>query len=141
MNNGHATKQQLTFTAPPSVQRAKVLPRVDYTFTPERLDEIKHQNNHLLLKLVEINNRSLPQNQKKTQRKPKKLPCMVAPAAINRKLQNQRIQQENMEIYERLQAVKPSKDLAIKTMLKHSDKQSAYQKICSKFHPQQDFQF
>eukprot|EP01024_Parvocaulis_polyphysoides_P031934 TRINITY_DN28749_c0_g1_i1.p1 TRINITY_DN28749_c0_g1~~TRINITY_DN28749_c0_g1_i1.p1 ORF type:complete len:194 (-),score=17.97 TRINITY_DN28749_c0_g1_i1:188-769(-) len=136
-------KYQLTFTAPPDVSRAKLLPKVDYTFNDDRLGEIKQENNHLLLKLVEINNRSLPQNQSKgkgvKQNGSRSLPCAVAPASLNRKLHSKRIVSENMALYQRLQAVKPTNYLSRKQMDKHCQLQQKYQKICTKFHPKQEF--
>ncbi|KAK9804270.1 hypothetical protein WJX72_004196 [[Myrmecia] bisecta] len=112
-----ARLKALTFSSPPYVPRAKRLARHDYSHTERRLREIQKENEILVARLSKITKQKV----KPVVAEPETASSQaasVASAAINRKKHASAITAENYAIFQRLQAVRPSRDTSRHALLK-----------------------
>mmetsp|Transcript_12556 Transcript_12556/g.22457 ORF Transcript_12556/g.22457 Transcript_12556/m.22457 type:complete len:300 (-) Transcript_12556:1098-1997(-) len=105
--------RSLTFTGPPTNHRAKPHSRSDFSHNAFETLKITNDNIKLCNRLVEIS-KAPPALQAITRLTDSGhlAPSNVAAATINRSKANDLIAQENLRLYKRLQAVKPSKDIS-----------------------------
>mmetsp|Transcript_8062 Transcript_8062/g.26787 ORF Transcript_8062/g.26787 Transcript_8062/m.26787 type:complete len:207 (+) Transcript_8062:53-673(+) len=104
-------KQKRTFTSAPETHQARRREKAHYTWDNTRLTEIDRANRVLADKVARIHTRpaSKQQRELETAMVPAHLKvASVAPSEINRRKNNDKIASENMALFHRLQAVKPT---------------------------------
>jgi hypothetical protein len=131
--------QKLTFTAAPKVPRARPQARADFTHDPNKLRQISLENSKLVEKIAKISARGtgnadlgLPAEKKPDAIVPQHLKvAMTSSAAVNRRKAYDKIAHENMAMYNRLQAIKPSGDISRKKLEEEHKKNLEYKRNCS----------
>ncbi|CAD5121611.1 DgyrCDS10108 [Dimorphilus gyrociliatus] len=94
-----------------------VVPDKNYSFNNIRLDEINSENERLLRKLMEQNKR--PKSATKAQSKKQKAVMRMTPSAVNRKKEQERIEQENWALLKRLERAKATRGLQRDALMKN----------------------
>eukprot|EP00878_Enallax_costatus_P016102 GHUV01016884.1.p1 GENE.GHUV01016884.1~~GHUV01016884.1.p1 ORF type:complete len:404 (+),score=126.99 GHUV01016884.1:738-1949(+) len=137
-SHGHATgthtgspKKGLTFSGAPYVPKAKPYARAEYSHSNNRLVKIAHDNQKLVERLTEISRKDPSWSQDLT----KTAPGNIASSAVNRRKAATTIAQENHALYQRLVAIKPSKDISRDTLEGEHRKNEAYRHNCATFKP------
>eukprot|EP00197_Chlamydomonas_leiostraca_P002734 CAMPEP_0202859376 /NCGR_PEP_ID=MMETSP1391-20130828/1517_1 /ASSEMBLY_ACC=CAM_ASM_000867 /TAXON_ID=1034604 /ORGANISM="Chlamydomonas leiostraca, Strain SAG 11-49" /LENGTH=346 /DNA_ID=CAMNT_0049538403 /DNA_START=54 /DNA_END=1094 /DNA_ORIENTATION=+ len=129
---GSQPSSKLTFTGPPDASTAKKQVRADYSHSNYQVMKITSENNKLCQRLLEIS--SSPAKGAPGGPAPKQ-PVAVghSAATVNRRRREDKIAQENLAIYKRLQAIKPSKDVSRETLSKEFKAQQDYGRNARKF--------
>ncbi|GLI65157.1 hypothetical protein VaNZ11_008609 [Volvox africanus] len=125
-------KVKLTFTGPPNTQRAAPTVKPDYSHSNYEVNKINSDNVKLCNRLVEISrappnpayNNALSVGSAAVTGK--LAPANVAAATVNRHRKEDEIAQENLALYKRLQAVKPSSSVNREVLNKEFVKTQAY---------------
>ncbi|GIL67794.1 hypothetical protein Vafri_21070 [Volvox africanus] len=125
-------KVKLTFTGPPNTQRAAPTVKPDYSHSNYEVNKINSDNVKLCNRLVEISrappnpayNNALSVGSAVVTGK--LAPANVAAATVNRHRKEDKIAQENLALYKRLQAVKPSPSVNRDVLNKEFVKTQAY---------------
>lgn len=134
-----STKPQpkLTFSAAPYVPRAKPYAKANYSHDGNRLMDISNENEKLCSKLMQISKTTSTTTYSTVSvgSGGKLLPCNVAAASVNRRKEEDKTAQDNLNMYKRLQSVKPSKDISRNKLAEEYKKTQEYSKNCSKFRP------
>ncbi|EFJ43982.1 hypothetical protein VOLCADRAFT_106604 [Volvox carteri f. nagariensis] len=125
-------KVKLTFTGPPNTQRAAPTVKPDYSHSKYEVKKINSDNIKLCNRLVEISrappnpayNNALSVGSAVVTGK--LAPANVAAATVNRHRKEDKIAQENLALYKRLQAVKPSPTINREVLNKDYAKTVAY---------------
>lgn len=133
-----SAKGKFTFSGAPHTNMAKKYERSDYSHSQYEVMKITADNNKLCKKLLEIssgprsNQFSNPPLQGANG---KPAPAYTSPAAVNRRKKEDLIAQENLALYKRLQAVKPSKEIRREALAKDFEAQQAYGVNARKYRP------
>uniref|UniRef100_A0A383WPK5 Uncharacterized protein n=1 Tax=Tetradesmus obliquus TaxID=3088 RepID=A0A383WPK5_TETOB len=122
---------KLTFSGPPYVPKAKPYQRADYSHSTVKLMKIAHDNQVLVKRLTSISHKdpSWVKDLGKT------ASCNVASSAVNRRKAASTIAQENHALYQRLVAIRPSKDISRETLAAEARRNEAYRANCATFKP------
>mmetsp|Transcript_9209 Transcript_9209/g.26368 ORF Transcript_9209/g.26368 Transcript_9209/m.26368 type:complete len:172 (+) Transcript_9209:59-574(+) len=122
---------KLTFSSAPTVPRAKQAPRADFTHNSNKLREIGYENSILVEKIAKISARGAqPKVQDPVMAEHMKV-AAVSSAAINRRKAYDKIAEENLKMYNRLQRIKPSADTERKTLAAAHKQNEEYKRNCS----------
>ncbi|CAG9462250.1 unnamed protein product [Pedinophyceae sp. YPF-701] len=125
-----------TFTAAPNVPFPNRHARENHSFLPHDLEEINRANKALVDRISEISTRPGEFAKiKSTARGPKE-----SSQAINRRKQAEKIAQENLAMFKRLQATKPSADLNRKKLAADAAKNAYISRNMQKTKPKPDWQ-
>jgi hypothetical protein len=125
-------KGNLTFSGPPNTNKARVTPRDDYSHNSFQLTQMEIENEKLCERLVKISAAPVsttyvaPPSVGIIAPGGKMQPANVAAASINRRKKEDKIAQENLALYKRLQAVKPSKDTSREVLNADFNKSQIY---------------
>ena len=125
LEGGHG---KLTFTSKPQNNTARKFLNPDYshnTFQKRQIEEDNEKIGKRLLEIVTTGPLAV-----------ETAPMPQSSAAINRRKQEQKIAQENLRFYKKLQAVKPTPNISRDTHAKHHQAQTAYGENARKFRPQ-----
>lgn len=98
-----------TFTSRPCHGLPRSCNKADFTHNPARLVDIATETRSLVHRLESVYSRPVGQALA-TKSPPRGKPCNEAPTGRNRKLFSERVAEENLRIYHRLQKIKPSRD-------------------------------
>lgn len=132
---------KLTFTGPPDAGRARPAVRADFSHTSFQTNKIHSDNMKLCSKLVEISkappSAAFTGSHSVGAAAPgtKLQPANISAAAVNRHRKEDKIAQENLALYKRLQAVKASKDVNRDVLTKEFKAQQTYGANVRKFKP------
>ncbi|WIA30602.1 hypothetical protein OEZ86_000682 [Tetradesmus obliquus] len=110
---------------------AKPYQRADYSHSTVKLMKIAHDNQVLVKRLTSISHKdpSWVKDLGKT------ASCNVASSAVNRRKAASTIAQENHALYQRLVAIRPSKDISRETLAAEARRNEAYRANCATFKP------
>ena len=128
-----------TFSASPNAGRARVLARNDFSHNSFEAMKISADNNKLCKRLLEISSTTKPspefQNNMSVASAAigKLAPGNVSAAGINRRKKEDSIAMENLAIYQRLQAVRPTSDVARDSLTKAFIQNKTYGNNVRKF--------
>jgi len=124
--------RRLTFTKTPVVPRAKPQQRSDFTHSPNQLRKIGHENSILVDKIAKISARGKESPKMVEPTSPDKLKvASVSSAAVNRKKTYDKIAEENLKMYNRLQQIKPSAEIQRKNLDAAHKQNIEYRRNCS----------
>ncbi|KAF6257473.1 hypothetical protein COO60DRAFT_1701845 [Scenedesmus sp. NREL 46B-D3] len=121
----------LTFSGPPYVPKAKAYQRADYSHSTTKLMKIAHDNQLLVKRLTSISHKG-PNWVKDLG---KTASCNVSSSAVNRRKAAFTIAQENHALYQRLVAIRPSKDISKETLEAEHRRNEGYRVNCANFKP------
>lgn len=122
----------LTFSKPPYTVKAKPYGRIDYSHSKNRLMKIAHDN-QLLVDHLTVISKAVPSVTKDAAAPP--APGNTASAAVNRRRKAKTIAQENHALYQRLVAIRPSKDISRDTLEAGYRQNEIYRDNCTQFKP------
>ncbi len=130
--------RDLTFSsAPAHASRAAPMPRASYSHTRAESERIHAENGKLGRRIEEIGSRRPEQGLAPAAGGGGRLAVHPPPpgesrAAATRRRQEQRVAQENLALFKRLQSVKPSTDVSREALSKHATAQRAHERIASR---------
>ena len=103
--------------------------RADFSQSNARLLKIAHDNELLVKRLTEIS-RQAPACRGAA---PRPAPCITASAAVNRRRGAAAVAAQNLALYQRLVAIRPSKDISRDTLGAAAAAAERYRANCSQF--------
>jgi len=122
--------KKFSFTACPNSHTARPHARADFSHSSFETRKITEDNGKLCKRLMEISTTNTGQFANNMcsggGASAGKIPANMAAAAVNRRKSETKIAQENLAIYKRLQAIKPSKDISRNTLGKDFEKSRGY---------------
>ncbi|XP_075265000.1 uncharacterized protein LOC142357226 [Convolutriloba macropyga] len=128
---------KLTFSSAPVVPRAKQNPRADFTHNSNKLREIGYENSILVDKIAKISARGTQAKAQDPVMSEHLKVASVSSAAINRRKAYDKIAEENLKMYNRLQRIKPSADTERKQLAAAHKQNEEYKRNCSVHHRSQ----
>ncbi|PNH00836.1 hypothetical protein TSOC_013318, partial [Tetrabaena socialis] len=135
------SKVKLTFTGPPDAGRARPNAKPDFSHTKFEVGKISSDNSKLCNRLVEISRAAPnpayanPLSVGAAAVTGKLAPANVSPAAVNRHKKEDKIAQENLALYKRLQGIKPTPGINREGLTKDFEKTQAYADNARRYRP------
>ncbi|GAB4813216.1 hypothetical protein N2152v2_000262 [Parachlorella kessleri] len=116
---------KFSFSAPPHVPRPKTAIRHNYSHTPQRVRQILLDNEALVKRLGEITYKG-SKMEEQFAKHDKAVTTMESGCAVRRAMAASKVVRENLELFKRLQAAKPSPTVSRKEHRKSFDKSRDY---------------